>query len=121
MPAVPILPGVWIPRARPRQRRRTRPVGVFLGTWRNSGLEAAASPSVYGSRDRRGRINRRLSKWTPAGVLVTGGNYSAFRTSCTHDDVLYAVHFQGLGREEIDRRVGRQLAIEEGPGGGVVD
>ena len=43
-----VLPGVWIPQARPRQRKQARPVGVFLGTWRRSGLEAADSPSKYG-------------------------------------------------------------------------
>lgn len=31
------------------------PKGVFLGTWKRSGLHAGISNAVYGSRNRRGR------------------------------------------------------------------
>ena len=95
-------------------RRRTQVVGVCLGTWSHSGLPAEASNAVYGSRDKRGRINRRISKQTMGGVLVVGGSYSCYRTSCSHDDIVYVEHLAGLSKADVDALVGTQLAIAGG-------
>ncbi len=63
-------------------KRRMNPRGIPLGTWNQSGLRAELANAVYGSRDIKNRINRRISKESVTGRVVTGGNYNHKKTAC---------------------------------------
>ena len=85
--------------------RRMEPRGVYLGTWINSGLPAANSNAVYGSRDRKDRINRRISKEDNYGRVVIGGRYDHKRTACSHADINYIPKYQGMSKEQVDAAI----------------
>lgn len=76
-----------------------------MDTWRGSGLPATQANAVYGSRDRRNRINRRVSKATNEGTVVTGGAYDAYRTSVRHDEIEYVPRYQGMSAEEVNAAI----------------
>lgn len=80
-------------------RRRVNPRGIYLGTWRRSGLPVDRNNTVYGSRDRRHRINRRINKEIEGGIVVQGGNYDRLRTACSHPDIKCVTRYRGLSKE----------------------
>lgn len=92
------------------QKRRLDPRGVLLGTWKHSGLPAVQSNAVFGSRDALNRINRRISKETPSGAVVQGGNMDARKTACSHDDVDYVPRYQGMSDQEVKSHIMPLLA-----------
>ena len=95
-------PGYAPKPARP-QKRRHEPAGILLGTWRLSGLPASQANAVYGSRDKKNRINRRISKQSPSGAIFTaGGNYNSGKTPCRHEDIDYLEKYQVMSKEEVD-------------------
>ena len=98
------------------------PWGIYLGTWRDSGLPAARSNAVYGSRDALMRINRRVSKETQHGQVVLGGNYDVRRTACKHENIDYCERYQGLTKAQqlvalqIHQRAGAEIQLANLPG-----
>ncbi|KAL8688233.1 MAG: hypothetical protein Q9218_005806 [Villophora microphyllina] len=84
--------------------QRLVPKGILLGSWKNSGLHANAN-AVYGSRDVRNRINRRIAKVSVAGTVVVGGNYDTRRTACSHEDIAYLPTFAGMSKAEVDSHI----------------
>ena len=68
--------------------------------------------AVYGSRDVKNRINRRISKETPGGRVVAGGNYSHLKTACKHEQVDYVARFQGMTDEKVKSHIMPLLAPE---------
>lgn len=66
-------------RPRPKRKstsfkdRRVDPAGIYLGTWKWSGLPAEDANAVYGFRNRRGYVNRRISKKTVLKIVVQSG------------------------------------------------
>ncbi len=104
MPRVPPVTPPRVRRTRPAASspRRKQPLGVYLGTWRGSGLPSAQANAVYGSRDSLNRINRRVSKETNHGTIVDGGNYNARKTACSHADINYLPTYHGMSRREVD-------------------
>lgn len=83
-------------------RQRLKPKGILLGTWSKSGLHADQSNAVYGSRDIKDRINRRIAKVDMAGSVVLGGRYDVKRTACSHGDINYVVRYRGMSKDEVD-------------------
>lgn len=83
-------------------RRRLKPRGILVGTWKRSGLHAASSNAVYASRDIKNRINRRISKEDGTGKVVHGGNFDVRVTACKHEDIDYIQRFSGMTKEEVD-------------------
>jgi hypothetical protein len=65
-------------------------------------LHAVLPNAVYGSRDRRDRINRRVSKEDEFGHVVLGGNFDVRRTACRHEHINYIPRYQGMSKEEVD-------------------
>lgn len=100
------------------QKRRLDPRGILLGTWKHSGLHADNANAVYGSRDIKNRINRRISKESPLGRVVTGGNYNHKKTACRHDNIDYLPQFQGMTADEVNSHIRPLLAAG---GGAYVD
>lgn len=96
------------------QKRRVDPRGLLLGTWKLSGLPADSANAVYGSRDKKNRINRRISKQSPSGAVVSGGNYNNKKTACKHQDVDYLPQYQGMTDEQVKSHIMPLLV----PGGG---
>ncbi|KAI4208824.1 MAG: hypothetical protein LQ351_008165 [Letrouitia transgressa] len=92
------------PSKRPSSSRpRLTPRGILLGTWKNSGLPPARSHAVYGSRDAKDRINRRISKVGLDGEVIMGINFfDAYKTACKHEDIDYVEKFYGMSKEEVD-------------------
>ena len=88
-----------------RSHRRINPRGIYLGIWRLAGLPASASNAVYGSRDRRDRINRRISKKDAAGNVVLNGNYDIKKTTCSHANIHYIDKYQGLSKEQVNAAI----------------
>ena len=54
-------------------RCRVPPKGIYLSNWKRSGLPIERSNAVYGSRDSRNYINRRISKENAEGQVKLGG------------------------------------------------
>ena len=128
LPAAPAVAGTphiaapQPPRRRTRRphqerRRRSTPAGVYLGTWRGSGLAADAANAVYGSQDRRGRVNRRVSKETARGEPVRGGQYNYRRTACKHEEVEYIPTLAAMSKEQVNHyiRTFLRLLLEAPP------
>lgn len=80
-----------------------------MGTWSLSGLPLHRSNAVYASRDRRNRVNRRVSKEDNMGNIITGGNYDALRTACRHENITYIARFRNKTKEEVDAMIGTTL------------
>ena len=86
--------------------QRLKPKGILLGTWTESGLHASASVNaVYGSRDIKNRINRRVAKVDIAGRTVLGGNYHVKKTACKHEHINYLSTFRGMSKQEVDAHI----------------
>ena len=88
-----------------RQHRRSEPRGIYLGTWNGSGLSAVTSNAVYGSRDRRDRIKRQISKENNSGEVIRGGRYLTTATACRREDIEYIARFQGMSKAEVDAAI----------------
>lgn len=82
-------------------KRRQKPKDVFLGTWKRSGLHPAISNAVYSSHDRRGHINRRISKERHNGQVVIDGNFDTRKTACRHENINYIAKCRGMSRLEV--------------------
>lgn len=65
---------------------------------------------MYGSRDLKNRINRRVSKETPDGMVVVGGNYNHKKTACKHDDIDYLPAYQGMTNDQVNSHIKPLLA-----------
>ena len=87
------------------QKRRLDPRGLLLGTWKASGLQADEANAVYWSRDVKNRINRRISKESPLGRVVMGGNFNNKKTACKHADIDYLPEYQGMTNEEVNSHI----------------
>ncbi|KAL8689012.1 MAG: hypothetical protein Q9218_005218, partial [Villophora microphyllina] len=88
-------------------KRRQDPKGVMIGTWKHSfpgSPSASRGNAVYASRDRNGRVCRRLSKEDPDGNVVVGGQFHAKKTNVKHKDVLHVGEFEGLDKEQVEAR-----------------
>lgn len=96
--------------------RRKEPKGIYLGTRSGSELSGSQSNAVYGSKDRLGRINRRISKEDNAGNVITAGNFDPRVTACKHEDIRYIQRLQGLTRSQVDSMINPMLVV----GGGVL-
>lgn len=78
-------------------------MGIYLGTWKNSGVPLCLSNAVYGSYDGKGGINRRVTEVDSKNdIAVWGGNYNTRKTIYTHIDIKYIVSLQGKIKEEVD-------------------
>ncbi len=86
-------------------RRRVEPKGIYLGSWRGSGLPANVSNAVYGSRDVFNRINRRISKEDNQGHIIWGGSFSSHTTACSHKMIQYITRFAGMTKAEVDSHI----------------
>ena len=84
--------------------RRQNPRGILLGVWKRAG-PVTAKNAVYGSRDVRNRINRRISKLDLHGTVVLGGNFDVRRTSCSHEEIDYLPAFHGMTREQVNSHI----------------
>jgi uncharacterized Zn finger protein len=65
-------------------------------------LPAAESNLVLGSRDRRGRIYRRITRWNGRGESMQVRVGSVRATACAHEDVEYSPNLQGKTKAEVD-------------------
>ncbi|KAL8688232.1 MAG: hypothetical protein Q9218_005805 [Villophora microphyllina] len=99
-------------------KRRLEPRGIYLGTWRKSGLRARYSNAVYGSQDAKGRINRRISKEDAHGSVVHHGAYDCRRTACSHHDIDYVGNYRNMTKEEVDAAIVEELTNGGRRGGG---
>lgn len=68
-------------------------------------MASGPANAVYGSRDRRDHINRRISKESQHGEVVLGGAYETRRTACRHDDIDYIPRYQGMSAEEVNAAI----------------
>ena len=96
------------------QKRHLDPRGLLLGTWKGSGLHADRANAVYGSRDVKNRINRRISKESPLGRVVVSGNYNHKKTACKHKDIDYLPKYQGMTNDEVNLYIMPLLAAGGG-------
>lgn len=83
-------------------------MGILVGTLKYSGSRAGAAYAVYGSRDRSGRVNRRISKEDPYGRVVIGDRME-YVTACSHADINYVDRFRHMTKEEVDAQILRLL------------
>ena len=95
-------------------RRRFDPRGILLETWKGSELSAVTSNAVYGSRDVRNRINRRISKESPDGRVMMNNNYNRLKTACKHEKVDYVTRFRGMTDDEVKAHIMSLLVPELG-------
>ncbi|KAL8761396.1 MAG: hypothetical protein Q9184_002491 [Pyrenodesmia sp. 2 TL-2023] len=95
-------------RKRKFHRRRQDPLGILLGTLKCRGSMAGAANAVYGSRDRFGRVNRRISKEDPYGRVVIGDRMNHM-SSCSHGDISYFDRFRYMTKDEVDAQILRLL------------
>ena len=96
--------------------QRQKPKGILLGTWKRSGVHAAHANAVYGSRDVRNRINRRIAKVDMGDVVVQDGAYDIKKTACSHTDIEYLPRFAGMTKSEVDSLIQPLLqAMEQQP------
>ena len=56
---------------------------------------------MYGSRDKKNRVNRRILKETARGRVVTKGSYTYKKTACRYEDIDYLFAYQGISDEEV--------------------
>ena len=54
-----------------------------------AGLHGGAANAVFCSRDRKDRINRRISKDSVNGGLANSLYFDARKTACKHEDIDY--------------------------------
>jgi len=86
--------------------QRLKPKGILLGTWKHAGLPAGTpANAVYGSRDKKNRINRRVVKVDSSGTMVLGGHYDVKKTSCSHKNIDYLPQFAGMSKGEVDSHI----------------
>ena len=78
------------------KKRCIDPRGLLFGTWKGAELRAVHSNAVYGSRDIKNRIKRRISKESPSGNVVVGN----FNHKSNWNGKLV------MGAEEADRETG---------------
>ncbi len=95
-------------------KQRVRPKGIYLGVWNKSGLPAGVANAVYGSRDVKDRINRRIAKVDVAGTVVLGGNFDVRKTACKHEDIAYIPKYIGMTKEEVDAVIMPLLRAADG-------
>lgn len=81
--------------------RRQKPLGVYLGTWKQSGPTASGRNAVYGSRDRKNRINRRISKEDDQGNVIRGGNFDTKKYACKPETIDYIERYRGMTRKQV--------------------
>ncbi len=102
-PAPPSPPGHWVPTSNPASasKRRQKPLGVYLGTWKQSGPTASGRNAVYGSRDRKNRINRWISKEDDQGNVIRGGNFDTKKNACKPENIDYIERYRGMTRKQV--------------------
>lgn len=96
------------------QKRRLDPRGILLGTWKVRSPHAVGANAVFVSRDRLGRINRRLSKQTVAGTNANNPAFNARRTACKHEMINHTARWQGMTKAEVDSHVMPLLRVAAG-------
>lgn len=60
---------------------------------------------MYGSRDRRDRVNRRISKEDHQDQVVLSGRYDVEKTACSHANIHYIPKYQDLTKEQVDAAI----------------
>ena len=60
--------------------------------------------AVYGSCDRQGRINRRVSRERHSGVVVEG-RYDTKRIAYSHEDIIYVAKYVGMTKEHVENAI----------------
>lgn len=78
---------------------------IYLGISRLSGLSIDRSNVVYGSRDRRDRINLRISNERTNRTVTEEGNYDRRRTACSHYNIDNIDRYRGLSKEQVDAAI----------------
>lgn len=82
------------------------PVGVVLGTWRETRGWSYRANAVYACLDLDGNVLRRISKFDKQGEVTPGEKYRCLTsTTCRHQDISHSPRFLGLSRTVIDKRV----------------
>ena len=107
----PATPSPRTPRrsaARPKQH--DPPAGIYVGTWKGSGLSARRVAlglvnTVYMSVDKRGFVRRRITKWDRHGEEVMESNWDGSSISCPHEDIKYVRRFKGMSKDQVDEEV----------------
>ena len=107
----PATPSPRTPRqSAARLRQHDPPAGIYVGTWKGSGLSARRVAlglvnTVYMSVDKRGFVRRRITKWDRHGEEVMGSNWDGSSISCPHEDIKYVQRFKGMSKEQVDEEV----------------
>jgi len=80
-----------------------KPKGILLGTWKYARLPAGTpANTIYGSRDKKNRINRRVVKVNSSSTIVLRGYYDVKKTSCSYIKINYLPQFAGISKGEVD-------------------
>jgi len=102
-PAPPSPPAHWVPTSNPASasKLRQKPLGVYSGTWKQSGPTAIGRNAVYGSRDRENRINKGISKEDDQGNVIRGGNFDTKKNACKPENIDYIERYRGMTRKQV--------------------
>ena len=112
-PPPPLRPVVPASSQATPQKQRLVPRGILLGIWKYSGLHADLANAVYASRDRRNRINRRITKVSTSMLPSNSTFYDSKKTACSHKDIDYLPEYQGLSEAEVNSHIMPLLAAQE--------
>lgn len=97
------------------RKRRVEPLCTYCGTYRQQGVLGQDRNAVYISRERNGRIQRRISKETVDGRIVTQTRKGASITSHLHDNIAYIPRWHGKTKCQVDDDILPSSAVKPLP------